>query len=240
MIAEVFREGGVFMYFILAFGLSTLWFVCDRVYYLYFKLKPISPEFRNDLLQLTSQGRWSEVKGYVESIGESPIGRIGILGSELRSRGCGGEELQARLDERLSEEISAIDKKTSFLAMFGNVATLLGLLGTISGMIHSFGAVAIASPMDRSTLLSKGISEAMNCTAFGLIVAIIALVAYAILQNRTDKIITKLTETATQIYHDLLFLDVTHAEEKSNAMDGNKKPLKNKNTLGAQASELNA
>jgi hypothetical protein len=73
-------------------------------------------------------------------------------------------------------------------------------------MIHSFAAVANASPADRATMLSRGISEAMNCTAFGLIVAIPALVAYALFQNRTDRLVSALTEEATQIFHDLLFL----------------------------------
>jgi hypothetical protein len=67
-------------------------------------------------------------------------------------------------------------------------------------------AVASANPADRATMLSKGISEAMNCTAFGLLVAIPALVAYAFLQNRTDQIVGKLSSLTTEIYHDLLFL----------------------------------
>src|SRR5206468_6888705 len=135
--------------------------------------------------------------------GNTNLGRVARMGCHLRANAGGDEELQARMDESLSAEISAIDRRTGFLAMFGNVATLLGLLGTITGMIHSFAAVANASPADRATMLSKGISEAMNCTAFGLIVAIPALVAYAIFQNRTDRMVSALTEEATQIFHDL-------------------------------------
>jgi len=128
------------------------------------------------------------------------------VGCHIRANAGGEEELQARMDEKLAQEIGSLDKRTGFLAMFGNVATLLGLLGTISGMIRSFAAVATANPADRATMLSGGISEAMNCTAFGLIVAIPALVAYAVYQNRTDKLVARLTEGTTQIYHDLLFL----------------------------------
>ena len=125
-------------------------------------------------------------------------------GCNLRAAACGEEELQSRMDEKLSHEISQIDRRTGFLAMFGNVATLLGLLGTITGMIHSFAAISNASPAHRATMLSRGISEAMNCTAFGLIVAIPALVAFAVFENRTDRIVTALTEMTTSIYHDLL------------------------------------
>jgi biopolymer transport protein ExbB/TolQ len=101
--------------------------------------------------------------------------------------------------------ITRIDRRTGFLSMFGNVATLVGLLGTITGMIHSFAAVAQANPMDRATLLSKGIAEAMNCTAFGLIVAVPALVTFAIFQNKTDLMIGDITQKTSEIYHDLIF-----------------------------------
>src|SRR6185503_15024726 len=86
-----------------------------------------------------------------------------------------------------------------------NVATLVGLLGTITGMIHSFAAVAQANPMDRATLLSKGIAEAMNCTAFGLIVAVPALVMFAVYQNKTDHLVQEITHKTSEIYHDLIF-----------------------------------
>src|SRR5258708_8384904 len=110
---------------------------------------------------------------------EGSIGKIAAVGCALGANGAGDEEIQARMEEKLATEISRIDRRTGFLAMYGNVSTLLGLLGTIVGMIHSFAAVASASPADRAMMLSKGISEAMNCTAFGLITAIPPLIAYA-------------------------------------------------------------
>jgi biopolymer transport protein ExbB/TolQ len=116
--------------------------------------------------------------------------------------------------------------------MFGNVATLLGLLGTISGMIISFASVASANPAERATLLSAGISEAMNCTAFGLLVAIPALVAYAVFQNRTDRVVTELTQETSRIFHDLLFLSETpksKVTEKVSATSG----LLNPSPVGA-------
>ncbi len=72
-------------------------------------------------------------------------------------------------------------------------------------MIHSFAAVAQANPMDRATMLSKGIAEAMNCTAFGLIVAVPALVFFAVYQNKTEALIQDLTQKTSEIYHDLIF-----------------------------------
>jgi biopolymer transport protein ExbB/TolQ len=109
------------------------------------------------------------------------------------------------MDEQLTKEISGYDKRTGFLAMFGNVSTLFGLLGTVTGLIGSFAGVAAASPVERANLLSNGIAEALNTTAFGLVAAIPALVAFAIFQSRTEKIVSDLTQQASQIYHDFLF-----------------------------------
>lgn len=206
-ILNAFREGGVFMYFILLFGVMTVGLVVERIRSLYITYKDPTGDIRNVFLNYIHKGQMAEAERYARSMGEnSLIGKVAAVGFQIRAQfGC-EEELQARMDETLTNEIRAIDKRTSFLAMFGNVATLLGLLGTISGMIHSFAAVASANPADRATMLSKGISEAMNCTAFGLIVAIPALVAYAFLQNRTDQIVGKLTSMTSEIYHDLLFL----------------------------------
>jgi len=208
-IIRSFQEGGVFMYFILVFGLFTLAFLYERAQALFFKTKSVPANFRSQLLGFISTGDYLGAQNFAQNIAASSnaaLARVAALGCRLRANGAGDDELQARMDEALSREISALDKRTGFLGMFGNVATLLGLLGTIAGMIHSFAAVASASPADRATMLSLGISEAMNCTAFGLIVAIPALVAFAIFQNRTDKLITSLTENTTEVFNDLLFL----------------------------------
>lgn len=202
---EKFNEGGVFMYFILGFGILSFAFIIERYQALFRKLSDPSMEFRNQILAFVAQGDTSAAAKFAGTQNSS-IAKIAKIGCELRANGAGDEEVQARMDEALSNEIHTVDRRTGFLAMFGNVATLLGLLGTITGMIHSFAAVANANPADRATMLSKGISEAMNCTAFGLVVAIPALVAYAVYQNRTDRYVSKLTSITTEIFHDLLFL----------------------------------
>ena len=205
-IITAFHEGGLFMYFILAFGLVTIGLIVERARALFFQIQEPSADFRQKILGYINQGDLKGAQTYAETVGaKTSLGRVVAMGCQLRNGAGADIELQARMDERLTSEISQIDKRTGFLAMLGNVATLLGLLGTIAGMIGSFAAVASANPADRATMLSRGISEAMNCTAFGLIVAIPALVAYAIFQNKTDKLVASLTEGVTEIYHDLLF-----------------------------------
>lgn len=195
------------MYFILALGIATLAFVVERAVALYFRMK-ISPKgLRTQILEYISRSDMPGAERFLKSTHlDTALGRVVNVGVQIRARAGGEEELQSRMDEALTKEIDQIDRKTGFLAMFSNVATLLGLLGTISGMIQSFAAVASANPADRAVLLSKGISEAMNCTAFGLLVAIPALVLYSIFQNRTERLVSELTQSTTQIFHDLLFL----------------------------------
>lgn len=109
------------------------------------------------------------------------------------------EEVQVAMDGAALKEMPEIDGWTGFLAVFGNVATLLGLLGTIIGLIHSFRAVTNADPAQKATLLSSGIAEAMNCTAFGLIVAIPALLAYGYFQTRIQRIVNDLNESSMNL-----------------------------------------
>ncbi len=203
---SAFEGGGVFMYFILAFFVLTVGLITERAIFFALKIKAAPAGFRKTLLASLIRGEFRNAETYAKSFAQASLARIAAVGAGLRANGAGDEEVQARMDEKLAQEISQIDRRTGFLAMYGNVSTLLGLLGTIVGMIHSFAAVASANPADRAMMLSKGISEAMNCTAFGLITAIPALVAYAYFQNRTDRLVSELTESTTEIYHDLVFL----------------------------------
>jgi len=219
-----FHAGGFFMYFILLFGLLTVAFIIERTVALYLKHKNAPTDFRRNLLAFTAAGDLKGAKAYIEQTATGTgIGNIAMVGCNMRAAGNGDEALQARMDEQLSKEISHVDKRTGFLAMFGNVATLFGLLGTVTGLISSFAGVAAASPVERANLLSQGISEALNSTAFGLVAAIPALVAFSIFQNRTEKIVGALTEESSEIYHDFLFYSENDEKEETAAQFKNAK-----------------
>jgi biopolymer transport protein ExbB/TolQ len=113
----------------------------------------------------------------------------------------GRDEIQGKMDEVLLHEAAIIERRTSFLPMLGNVATLTGLLGTITGMISSFVAVSYANPAEKGALLSAGIAEAMNTTAYGLIVAIPALMMFALLQNRTEQLVDDLNQASLKVFN---------------------------------------
>lgn len=215
LLLEHFQKGGIFMYFILMFGLLTAVFIVERFVSLYLKHKDAPADFRKNILGFIAQGDFKSAQAYIEMSGQdTSIGKVTMVACKLRSAGAGDEALQARMDEQLSKEISSYDKRTGFLAMFGNVSTLFGLLGTVTGLIGSFAGVAAASPVERANLLSNGISEALNTTAFGLVAAIPALVAFAVYQNRTEQIVTGLTEQSSEIYHDFLFYTESHKTEE--------------------------
>ena len=109
------------------------------------------------------------------------------------------KEVQAALDEASLREVPYIEKRTGHLAVLANAATLIGLFGTILGMIHCFGGVANADPAMKAIILSKGISEAMNCTAFGLISAIVALMSMAVLNGKTQGLLDDINAATVQV-----------------------------------------
>ncbi|MFN9068443.1 MAG: MotA/TolQ/ExbB proton channel family protein, partial [Bdellovibrionales bacterium] len=106
------------------------------------------------------------------------------------------EEVQVAMDAAVLREMPKLEGYTSFLAVFGNVAVLAGLLGTIAGMIVSFSAVSSAANDKKAQLLSEGISHALNCTAFGLLVALLAIISYGWFQHRIQKVENEVVETS--------------------------------------------
>ena len=205
VLIERFQSGGPFMYFILAVELFALFLLAERGYTLFFKARRAPATFRNQLRTFLKNGDLEGAREFAKGHQNALLSPIVEIACKLRAQGASDDELQSRLDEALTEQIHWVDRRTSFLAVVGNVATLIGLLGTISGMITSFASVNGANAADRASKLSLGISEAMNCTAFGLLVAIPALLAYALYQNRTERTVNWLTDTVAKIYNDLIY-----------------------------------
>jgi len=108
------------------------------------------------------------------------------------------EDVEVAMEESMMEVVPQLEKRTHYLATFANLATLLGLLGTVSGLIHAFGAVATVNPAEKANLLSASISEAMNCTAFGLMTAVPLVFIHAFLQTKTIELITGLEMASTK------------------------------------------
>jgi biopolymer transport protein ExbB len=201
VLIQHFNEGGLFMYPILIVGLVTAAIVGERAYVLFFKALNRKDEFTREMRKLILSGNFVKAVKLANTE-NSPLSRI-VKAGLLQIRRS-DEVIQSTMDEAALLEVPHLERRTGYLAMLSNVATLMGLLGTIVGLIHSFGAVAKADAATKSTLLAAGISEAMNCTAFGLIVAIPALLAYAMLQSRTQKCVDEINEGSVRIVNLIL------------------------------------
>jgi len=128
----------------------------------------------------------------VTSNSSSAMARIAADGLARRSLTRRRTDIESAMEEGLLEILPSIERRTPYLSTFANVATLLGLLGTIIGLIAAFTAVANADPAEKATLLSQSISIAMNTTAFGLMVAIPLLLVHSLLQSKTSSIVESL------------------------------------------------
>jgi biopolymer transport protein ExbB len=201
-IALAFEHGGFWMWPILAIQVVSIAIVVERVFALYVQRKvnqaTMAESFEDNI-------RRGELDTLIDKAAKAsktfPIARAALAGAKAAKFFGGKDEIQGKMDEVLLAENAQLDRRVGFLSMLGNVATLTGLLGTITGMIKSFAAVAYANPAEKAALLAQGISEAMNATAYGLIAAIPALVAYAILQNRSNHLAEDLNGSALKVFN---------------------------------------
>ena len=182
---EAFKEGGWGMYPILLLRIITVYLTVERAMYLA-KCKIDADRL---LSLLKSQIVSGNIRGAITTCQATPAPLTKIIAAGLSKAGSSEHEIQQAMDEEALRELPKVEKRTGYLAMLGNLATLAGLLGTITGLIKSFGAVAGVDPSMKATMLSKGISEAMNCTAFGLGTGILGLAAFAVLNGKTQHIL---------------------------------------------------
>ncbi len=129
----------------------------------------------------------------------TPLHRVLASGVRGMKGSFTREDVQGSVDEAMMQVIPRLEARLSYLPNLANVATLLGLLGTIVGLIQAFTAVSLADPSQKATLLAKGISVAMNTTAFGLIVAVPLMLVYGFLQSRTNRVIDTVEEYSLRL-----------------------------------------
>src|SRR5258708_24833487 len=205
------KDGGRGMYVILSWSIITLGVSVERALCLF------GSYINKDVFLATMQKciLAGDIAKAVKmcSAANAPLARIVQAGLVKVNRP--DEEVQASMDEAALREIPRIAKRTGYLALLANLAMLTGLLGTVSGLIRSFGAVSGESvdPAQKARILAEGISEAMNCTAFGLIVAIIALIWFAVLNGKTQTLEDDINESSVQV----LNLVITNRQKVSMA-----------------------
>jgi len=196
-LAKAYHDGGLGMHPILVSLVFVVTVLIDRIRVLYFSAAMDKDAFLRGLKKHIYTGDLDKAISFTASQKKTPL--TSVIKAGLINVPKGEADVQAAMDEATLRESPRIERRTGYLAMLGNVATLLGLLGTILGLIHAFAAVANANPADKATILASSISEAMNCTAFGLATAIPALVAYSLLQGRTQQMVDEINETAVAV-----------------------------------------
>ena len=193
-IVRAFSEGGTVMYVILIIALLTLALVVDRFIKLQ-SLRVDKKEFGDQIFRMIVGGDLRQAISFCDSK-PTPLANTMKAGLVQAMNKRPDEEVQVAMDAAVMRETPRLEGWTSFLAVFGNIAVLAGLLGTIFGMIGSFRAVAKADPATKAQLLSEGISHALNCTGFGLMVAITAIVFYGLFQHMIQKTENEMIESS--------------------------------------------
>lgn len=195
-IVQFFQNGGVFMYpivLILALGLAI---AIERFIYI-INMKRANQKVWQEIISPLSEGNFSLARE-ISGNSDSAIGKILSYGLYRNESATQREDVETAMEEGLMEVMPRLERRTHYLAIFANIATLLGLLGTIIGLIQAFTAVATASPAEKADMLSASISVAMNTTAFGLMVAIPLLLIHAMLQSKTAELVDSLEMAAVK------------------------------------------
>lgn len=196
LIVKFFQEGGFFIFpigFVLALGLAIS---LERWLFLTREKMRNAKAFDNFLPLLRTTDLEKMLMFSREST--APVTRIIGCGLDMMKVSKQRADIENSMSEGMLEAIPRLEARTGYLAVFANVATLLGLLGTIIGLIGAFSAVASADPAEKSRILSESISVAMNTTAFGLIAAIPLLIMHAVLKNKTQKIVNSIEMAAVK------------------------------------------
>lgn len=196
-IMRAFIEGGFVMYVILVIAVLTLILVIERFMSLK-NLRVDKKEFSDQVFKMIVGGDIRQAISFCDSR-STPLSNTVKSGLVQVMNKRPDEEVQVAMDAAVMREMPKLEGFTSFLAVLGNIAVLAGLLGTIIGMIGSFRAVSSADPATKAQLLSEGIAHALNCTGFGLTVAIVAIVFYGLFQHMIQRSENEMIETSMTV-----------------------------------------
>jgi biopolymer transport protein ExbB len=195
-IVGAFQQGGFSMWLIAVTLAVSIAFMLER----FVRLSQANVDGTSFMFEVQKYILANDLDGAIRlcnGAGKAALPRVIKAGLQRASREQ--EQIQNAIDAASLEVIPKLERRLPYLALIANIATLLGLLGTISGLIKSFAAVALADPAQRQAILAEGISEAMNATAFGLVTAILTMVAHSILSSKASKIIEEIDEFGVKL-----------------------------------------
>jgi biopolymer transport protein ExbB len=190
------QEGGAFMWIILVVWLVGLAMAIERFLKLNFRYNIDGPSFMNELQRYVLS---NDIQGAIRACSGTSAMLPKVLKSGLKRASQSSEQIQNALDATSLEVIPKIELRLSTIPFLANISTLVGLLGTIQGLIQSFGAIAAADPSQKAEILAKGISTAMNTTFLGLTSAISLMLIGAFVSAKSEKIINEIDEFSIKL-----------------------------------------
>lgn len=195
--AAAFQAGGFWMFPIAGALAISVAFVTERLIRLYFQYNVDGASF---MFEVQKYILANDVEGAIRLCNGSNRALLPkVIKAGLQRASRDESQIQNAIDAASLEIIPKLEKRLPYLALIANIATLLGLLGTISGLIRAFAAIAQADPAQRQAILSSGISEAMNATAFGLITAIFTMIMHSILTSQANRLLEQIDEFGVKL-----------------------------------------
>ncbi|MBN2718375.1 MAG: MotA/TolQ/ExbB proton channel family protein [Deltaproteobacteria bacterium] len=196
-IAEAFDSGGGWMYVIAFTSIVGLGIIVERFIFLFFKYNINATAFMGQIQKLVMANNIDRAIKLCNAAPNAALPKV--IKAGLTRANKGELEIANAIEEATLEVVPIVQKRTPTLGGVANVATLLGLLGTIVGLIQAFAALESAAPDQRAAALARGIAVAMNTTAFGLIVAIPCMTAQMFLQSVTTKILNEIDQYSVKL-----------------------------------------
>ncbi len=214
-----FQKGGLFMYPILLVFVSGMAITVERWFKLN-RIRSLNRKMWNLLHPVLTKGEFDKARAMIDK-DKSTISQMLAMGLARVGAVRRREDIEIAMEESMMEIIPQLEKRTPYVALLSNIATLLGLLGTIMGLIEAFTAVANANPAEKADLLSASISVAMNTTAFGLMSAIPLLLFHAKLMSTTGQIVDSLEMASVKALNSISDFNRRQFETKSENTEGN-------------------
>jgi biopolymer transport protein ExbB/TolQ len=196
VVASFFKEGGPFMFIILGMAVVITAIIAERMFVVGRAAAVNSRKMVDDVVRAAKRGDLAKAKT-ISTKSRAPVARIAR--AILEAGEGDGEKLQAAGDDAAAMALPPLTRRLQFLSTLANAATLLGLLGTIFGLTTAFSAVGAADPAQRSAFLAAGISQALNTTAFGLIVAVPTLLVHGWLVGLVEGIAEQVDEMCIRL-----------------------------------------
>lgn len=196
-LAEFFRDGGPFMFVNLVASAVAVAIIVERTIALAVRLNVNAKPFMDQIQKLVLTGN---VERALMQCGAAPHAALSqVVRAGLARAGRGEAEVAKALEEAMLEVAPLVSRRIGALWSLANVATLLGLIGTITGLIGTFRSLGAATPEMKQLMLSRGIAEAMNNTAFGLAVAVTCIVAHLLLHAKSRAILDEVELHAVKL-----------------------------------------